>query len=370
MISLDKTMLSDNDIGDALKRHKKYAQYVERLDIVNLSRKGVKKQVVSDNFTIYQTNSLFRAFYIWDAYQIAKKLVDKGDKVLIVTQTPFFTGLVGWLLKIRFGFPLLIHFHGDFWDNKYWLRDRWWLNWALLWLSKFLVKRADGIRVVSLGIKKKLLDKGIPVDRIRVIPTPIDLSVFENYDYERVEERKRGYENLKTIINVGRKDAAKDYKTLFKTIRLIRENYGRIAFCQIGASLKLNEKISNDVVLSSLGKIKQKELTNYYHAADVYISSSRHESFGKVLVEAMACGLPVVATATTGSQSIVIDGENGFLVPIGDHQTLARKAIYLLNNPEVAKKMGAAGQQMVRERFEPKKITGKIIEFWKDLCVS
>ena len=82
----------------------------------------------------------------------------------------------------------------------------------------------------------------------------------------------------------------------------------------------------------------------------------------------MACGLPVVATATTGSQSIVVDGENGFLVSIGDYDALARKVVYLLNNPDVAKRMGAAGQQMVQRRFNRRETVGKIIEFWKDLC--
>ena len=134
----------------------------------------------------------------------------------------------------------------------------------------------------------------------------------------------------------------------------------------------LPEKIKTDenLILISSGRIKQKELVNYYHAADVYVSSSKHESFGKVLIEAMAAGLPVVATATTGSQEIIKDGLNGFLVPIGDSQALARKILYLLNNPAKAKEMGENGRRMVKEKFDQQKIIKKIVKFWQDLILN
>ena len=61
----------------------------------------------------------------------------------------------------------------------------------------------------------------------------------------------------------------------------------------------------------------------------MYVSSSAHESFGKVLVEANACGKPVVAKTTTGAKDIVNDGVNAYLVPVGDAQALAEKKMLL-----------------------------------------
>jgi len=196
------------------------------------------------------------------------------------------------------------------------------------------------------------------------------LNKFIYCNPEEVRKFRKKHQNRKTIINVGRQDPSKDYSTLYKTIALIYNDYKRLAFWQVGNKDYLPEKIKTDenLILISSGKVKQEELANYYHAADVYVSSSRHESFGKVLIEAMAAGLPVVATATTGSKEIVKDGENGFLVSIGDSQALARKVLYLLNNPAKAKEMGENGRKMVKEKFNQQKIIKRIVKFWQDLC--
>lgn len=361
MISLDRTLLGADYNGDALERHQEYAQKAGHLDIIVFSKKGFKKKDIDLNLTIYPTNS--KLFYSIKALRVAREIIEQNKIDLIITQEPFFTGWVGWKIKRRFNIPLLIHFHGDFWQNKYWFWQRWWLNWFLLLISRFLVKRADGIRVVSSGIKDKLVRKGIDKNKIRVIPTPVDLRKFENYDSERISLLKEKYlKGKKLIINVGRNDSSKDYPTLLETAELIGNKLKNLAFWQIGAELDVN-----DSIFVSTGKMEQKDLINYYHAADVYLSSSCHESFGKVLIEAMVAGLPIVATATTGSKEIINEGENGFLVPIGDSQTLAKKTIYLLNNPEIAKRMGENGRRIAKEKFDKDINLQKIINFWKDL---
>ena len=371
MISIDKTLLGADYSGDVLERHQKYAEKIGSLDIIIMSKKWLKKRKISSQLTVYPTNSSTKLNYIFDTYEIAKNIYwpDKFD--LIVCQDPFLTGLAGWLIKKRFKVPLLIHFHGDFWNNKYWLfeKGRWWFNWFFFLISKLIVARADGIRVVSSGIKNKLIKSGISKDKIRVISTPVNIEKFEKYDNGKVDGLRLKNKNHKTIINVGRKDPSKDYKTLYKAIELVYQDYKKLAFWQIGSKSYLRGKIKADenLILNSLDKIKQEDLINYYNASDIYVSSSCSESFGKVLIEAMACGLPVVATTTTGSKEVIKNGVNGFLVPIGDSQALARKILYLLNNPDKAKEMGQAGKEMVREKFNQEKIIGKIIKFWKDL---
>lgn len=372
MISLDRTLLGADYSGDVLERHQEYAEKAGSLDIIIMSKKGFKRKKISSQLTVYPTNSTTKLNYIFDAYNLAKNIYwpDKFD--LIVTQDPFLTALAGWLIKKRFKIPLLMHFHGDFWQNKYWLleKGRWWFNWFFFILSKFLVDGADGLRVVSSGIKDKLIAGGIDKKKIRVIPTPVDLSKFIYCDLEKVRNfRKKHHLGRKVIINVGRKDPSKDYQALYKAISLAYDDYKKLAFWQIGNKDYLREKIKADenLTLTSTGKIDQKELTNYYHASDIYVSSSKHESFGKVLIEAMAAGLPVVATATTGSKEVIKDGQNGFLVPIGDSQALARKILYLLNNLDKAKEMGETGRRMVKEKFDQQKIIKKIIRFWQDL---
>jgi len=369
MISIDRTLLGADYSGDALERHKEYAKRAGSLDVIVFSKRGYKKIKVNNNLTIYPTNSLNPLTYIFDAYKIACDICipDKFD--LIVTQDPFLTGLAGWVIKKRFDISLLMHFHGDFWQNKHWLFERWFNPFCLI-ISKFLVDGADGIRVVSTGIKRKLIKNKIKKDKIRVIPTPVDLKKFQFFDLNKVKEIKKKHNYKKTIINVGRKDASKDYNTLFKAIKLTYEKCRNLAFWQIGADLNLLGKIRADenLLLVSNGKVNQKELVNYYHASDIYVSSSRHESFGKVLVEAMTAGLPVIATATTGSRDIIVDGETGFLVPIGDSQAIAKKILFLISNPNETKRIVKNAKQMVKERFSHEKTIDEIIKFWKELA--
>lgn len=371
MISLDRTLLGADYTGDVLERHQKYADLAGQLEIIVLTKKGFKKRKVDDHLTVYPSNSSGKLSYVFDALNLAKNIYwpDKID--LIVTQDPFLTGLAGLLIKKRFKISLLIHFHGDFWDNKYWLMEkgRWWFNWFFLLLSKLIVKQADGIRVVSSGIKKKLAKAGINQHKIKVIPTPVDLEKFSQIDQARVEKLKRQYDARPIILNVGRKDPSKDFKTFFKTIELVCQKFKKMIFLQAGANLQMNycSDCDQEAIFESLGRLKHKKLIKYYQAADIYLSTSQHESFGKVLIEAMAAGLPVVATQTTGSQEIVKDGENGFLVPIGDKQNLAKKVLFLLNHPQEAKRIGEKGRQMVAKKFHRQKITKQIISFWKEI---
>jgi len=371
-INLDYTLAMNKPaFGDAQERNIAYGEYVDKIISITHSPRRLKlrHKKLSETVEVFPTSSIHPVFFLFDALKIARRIFKEHQIDLVLSQDPFITGLVAYLIKIRYRCAFLIHFHGDFWQNKYWLNEKWY-NPILLSLSKFLVKRANGIKVVSSGIKDKLVEAGIDKSKIRIIPTPVDLEKFENHDRVKVRGfRKKHHENRKTIINVGRQDPSKDYKTLFKAINLVYEKYRKISFWQVGANIRLSDKIkfNENSVLTFTGKIKQKELVNYYHASDIYVSSSCHESFGKVLIEAMACGLPIVATTTTGSKEIIKNGINGFLVPIGDSQALARKILYLLNNPDKAKEMGRVGKEIVREKFNQEKIIKKIIKFWEDL---
>ena len=371
MLSLDRTLLDADYSGDVLERHKEYANLAGQLDIVVFSKKGFQKKKVGDNLRIYPTNSKTKLMYVLDAYEIIRDIYWPEKFDLVVCQDPFLTGLAGWIIKKRFKVPLLIHFHGDFWDNKYWLfeKGRWWFNWFFLLLSFFTVRRADGIRVVSSGIRDKLTKKGVNKRKIKIIPTPVNIEEFVRCDPVKVKQFRNKHKDRKVIINVGRKDPSKDYKTLYKTINSVYQDYKKLAFWHIGGKDYLPEKIKADenLISTSVDKISQEELTNYYHASDIYVSSSCSESFGKVLIEAMAAGLPIVATATTGSKEIVKDGESGFLVPIKDSEALSKKILLLLNDPEKMKEMGQKGREMVRDKFNQEDVIKKIINFWKEI---
>ncbi|MDP3741428.1 MAG: glycosyltransferase family 4 protein [bacterium] len=338
MISLDKGLVGGKVLGDVRQRHRIYGKFIDQLDIIVLTTRGFEIQKLSEKVTAYPTNSLFKIFYFFDVLRIARTLYAKSKYDLVVTQDPHLTGLLGKDLKQKFGSKLLVHFHGDFRFGT---------------IARYVIGAADGIRVMSTGQKEKLVSLGVNPERIRVIATPVDVERFANFQPKAAKSEK------KIILAVGRPVSVKGFEVLQKAREMVQKKKGsEAAFWIIG-----NERISwADKVF---GNVSTEEMPEYYYQSYLVALPSYSESFGKVLVEANACGKPVVATATTGAREIVKDGYNGYLVPIGDAEALAEKIIYLLEHEVIAFEMGKNGKKLVREKFTGN--TENIVNFWKEI---
>ncbi|MBI5765898.1 glycosyltransferase family 4 protein, partial [Candidatus Falkowbacteria bacterium] len=377
-IGIDKTLVGGPRLGDAIERHRHYGEFLDQLDIIVYANKneGLKEFKISKNVIGHPTNSSSKLMFYFDSIKIFKKINQAHKIDIVVCQDPFIPALIGWRLKRKYGCKLQINFHGDFWDNPSWLKERK-INRFFLWISKFTVPRADAIRVMSAGQKEKIIKtlkhKNIKTqkqenekvnweNRIRVISTPVDLGKFLNFS-----PVPSAASDKKIILHVGRNDEVKDYETLVKAFKIVKEKFPQAKFLQIGAgsALKSAMEKNNFFDIELKGSQDQNELIKFYHLSDIFVLSSTSESFGKVLIEANACGQPVVSTATTGAKEIIEDGVNGFLAPIGDYQALAEKIIYLLNNPDQAKEMGENGRNLVKEKFGDN--TQKIIQLWREI---
>lgn len=373
MISLDRGLLGKGQLGDVVSRHIEYGKFVEKLDIIVFSRTGFKENQISENVKAFPTNSKLKSYYLFDAYKIGKKLFKKNDYQLVVTQAPFISGLVGYELAKRFKAKLLIHFHGDYIKNKEWLCERWY-NFLLIPISKFLAKKADGIRVMSKGIKDKLVGSGVAENKIRVISTPVSLVKFGHWDNDKVNELKNKYQGKKIILSVGRLEKVKNLPTLFEALNRVKKEFQDFVLLIIGQG-SLGEEWERQVKdmgleneIKFLGQIEHEELVNYYQACEFVVNSSTSESFGKIFVEAAACSKPSVATATTGAQEIIVDNQTGLLSPIGDSSGLAANILKLLQNEELAVKLGRQAKESVSKRFDGGINTQEIIKFWQELC--
>jgi glycosyltransferase involved in cell wall biosynthesis len=105
------------------------------------------------------------------------------------------------------------------------------------------------------------------------------------------------------------------------------------------------------------------------HLCDMLVLTSRWEGLPRVCPQAMAAGLPIVATAVDGTPEAVRDGVTGFVVPPGDVQQIAAKIIYLLDHSDLARQMGAAGQQHVRE-FDIQQMVRQQEQLYQQLVTS
>lgn len=101
----------------------------------------------------------------------------------------------------------------------------------------------------------------------------------------------------------------------------------------------------------AIGPVPQSELHKYYSQSSLFVLDSVQDGFGMVIIQAMACGLPVIASENTGGPDVVREGEDGFVIPIRDPDALAAKIKYFYENPEARDKMGASAAARVAHGF-------------------
>lgn len=185
-------------------------------------------------------------------------------------------------------------------------------------------------------------------------------------------------ENDKIILFVGGLDQAHYFKglnILLESFAQITPNFSQIFLLIIGEGNlrpkyeKLAEKLEITDKVKFLGKISQEELTAHYNLANLFVlpSINRNESFGLVLLEAMACGKPCLASDLPGVRTVVDNHKTGFLVKPGRVDDLAEKIEILLANNDLAKKMGEAGRKKVEEKYSWKCIAKKLEKLYKDV---
>lgn len=103
------------------------------------------------------------------------------------------------------------------------------------------------------------------------------------------------------------------------------------------------------------------EVARFYQAMDIFVLPSYHEGMPRSIMEAMASGKPVVATDIPGCREEVVHGETGYLVPVADSEALSQAIFALLRDPELARRMGQAGQRRARELFDERVVCERIV---------
>jgi len=161
------------------------------------------------------------------------------------------------------------------------------------------------------------------------------------------------------ILSVGRfADPRKNVRMLFQAYHRLRQSMPKapslILAGESGPSvedwdLAVSLGISDHVEFRQ--NVLVEELARLYQGASLFVLSSDEEGLGIVILEAMASRLPVVSTRCGGPETVVVEGETGYLTPVGEARALAEAMQHLLNDPGMRQRMGRAGRQCVEERF-------------------
>ncbi len=199
-----------------------------------------------------------------------------------------------------------------------------------------------------------------------IIPNGIDLEHFSP-NVTPIEEFCDGKQN---ILFVGRLEPRKGLNYLVKAYQQIKPEIPDSRLIVVGPGTRLRKKYEKWVTRNGLkdvifiGYAAYNELPRYYKTADVFCSpATGRESFGIVLLEAMAVGKPIVASNIEGYASVVTHGEDGLLVPPKDSRALAQALVSLMKAKTLQKKMGDRGRLNARD-YEWGHIAQRVIDYY------
>ena len=228
-------------------------------------------------------------------------------------------------------------------------------------------------------IRKSMLDPGIIESRI--IPTGIDLSVFHPSERAAVRAKLDISQNAKVLLFAGneiRRNMFKDYPTMLAAVRLLaeRKHDQPLLFIALGENA-LEEQIGNVQMRFVAHMRNPKDVAAYYQAADIYVHAAAADTFPRTVLEALACGTPVVATGVGGipeqikslwnDSSFDGTGATGIVVPPGDAQAMAISIEKLLTNDLLTKVLSRNATIDARLRFDLAKQANCYLDWYEQM---
>jgi glycosyltransferase involved in cell wall biosynthesis len=218
------------------------------------------------------------------------------------------------------------------------------------WLLDYL---ADAVTAVSDFSAASLAENdGLSGQRIEVIENGVDIQRFNgaasvhNLDIDR----RRRY-----LVCVARFHPVKDHATLLRAFEIVARQQSDVDLLLVGDGPLRGDLQRLARELGIEGRVRflglRQDVPGILRAAQIFVLTSLSEAAPLTVLEAMASGLPVVVTAVGGNPEIVRDGVDGYLVPRGDASAIASAILGMLDEPEAARAIGAAGATRVRERY-------------------
>ncbi|MHA1214867.1 MAG: glycosyltransferase [Candidatus Hodarchaeales archaeon] len=232
---------------------------------------------------------------------------------------------------------------------------------------------------------------GVKAEKIHIIPAGVDTDWFYPRGSRISAKKQLGFNDEFLILSLGRLDSRKGFDLLVLSIPKLleylsphakevnvvisagnKDSKGNLALNEsekqeyqklLNLSMNLNLKDCFKII----PRIDYSKVPIWYTAADVFVVPSRYETFGLVIVEAMACGTPVVATNIGGPPDIITDGFDGYTENPENADNFAQKIFSVINNPENHSKMSKNALRTARERFSWKAVTKSIYTLYDTL---
>ena len=317
--------------------------------------------------------SLVRRLSPWHDLKATFRLgrtIRKGHYDVVHTHSSK-AGIVGRIAARLAGVPVIVHTTHGWGFNKSQPRHIYWLY---VHLERMCVRMSNTIVVVGTPNRDEGLALGIGrPEQYRLIRSGIELDAYRDAAINREQARARlGLPADAFVIgSVGRLSEQKaplDLLSAFATVAAAHP-HARLVYVGDGPLRRELEAaiaaagLTGRVVLTGL----RRDVPELLRAFDVFALASRWEGLPRVFPQAMAAGLPIVATRVDGAPDAVTPGENGWLVPVGDMPAMAARLCELAADPATARRMGEAGLARVDE-FSVQRMVDALARLYAELA--
>lgn len=285
------------------------------------------------------------------------------------TGTLFFSG------QRRRRMPTIIRLHGDrYIFNKY--------SGVPLSLGVRLtrrmtlsaLRRADGVTAPSRFLAQDFSSAlGWSPEHIQVVPNPVSPALLEHMGPIQTDALRAPA----LVLYAGRLEHCKGVLPLLRSVRAVAAEFPDLRYVLAGSAhpsisvqqvqqLLDQQQIRAHVEL--LGHVPWSQLCELYRRATLFVMPSLYESFGISIIEAMAFGVPVLATTAGGIPEVVEHGVTGILVPPNDPEALAEETARLLRSPDLRRRLAQAGRERVLALFSVERVAEQMLAAYQRVC--
>ncbi len=349
MLSLESHFL--NPGSPQASRLLAYEHLTDSLDVIVPERREHKTAPVrlAGNVLVYPIarGSRLRMFMkmIRTAMHVGRSRRVYGETLIVTSQDPFELGIVAWIVARRLGAALHLQVHTDV-ASRYFaaesLRRR-----LQVALARFLLPRADAIRVVSRRIKDGLVSWGISEEQVAEVPIHTPKGAVQANEGENLRTKHPSYHPL--ILMASRLSPEKNISLAISAFAAFHKDVSSAGLVIVGAGGEERPLKAQTRRLGIESAVSFEPWTNtitpYMKSADMFLLTSNYEGWGMSVVEAATAGLPVIMTDVGCAGEFVINNESGVVVPIGDKEALVAALKHLNDAHERARlSQGAYGQ--------------------------
>jgi len=293
-----------------------------------------KKWVIwpKGGFRWFYPNKIFMSLFRYG------KIVKKGRYDLILS-AGYFANFMCSFLAPKYFYKAVLSQHADLNKEVIFKRKRYTVNLFKAFLKRYF-KKADAVIGVSRGVRDVLInDFGVSSDKCYVIHNPVNIENIQQVATEAISQNEKEWflGNDFHFISAGRLTSAKNYPLLLKSfVKVVQKRPNcKLTILGDGEEKHVLENMDDELKIREKVWLPgfRKNPFKYFKRSECFVSSSDWEGFGNVLVEAMACGIPVIATKCSGPLDILRDRNScfGIIIPCGDSDALAREMTIMPN---------------------------------------